>query len=133
MNISPISVLLIDDDIDDNYFHHLILQESTLVSDIKITENGFQALDYLRSIEKFPDLIFLDANMPKMNGWEFIEEYRRLSNEVNLSSIIIMLTTSLNPLDKKRALSTPGLNGFETKPLTPEMLAMVMHKYFSNS
>ena len=130
MNINPISVLLIDDNIDDNYFHNLILEESNIVSDVKTADDGFLALAYLRSINKFPDLIFLDANMPKMNGWEFIEEYKRLSSEVNLNSIIIMLTTSLNPLDKKRALSTPGLSGFETKPLTPGMLDRIVHKFF---
>jgi CheY-like chemotaxis protein len=132
MNINPISVLLIDDNEDDNYFHHLILEESALVSEVRITENSFEALAYLRSVKRFPDLIFLDANMPKINGWEFMEEYKRLSNEVNLNSVIIMLTTSLYPLDKKKALSTPGVNGFETKPLTPEMLDMILHKYFFN-
>jgi CheY-like chemotaxis protein len=130
MRANAISVLLIDDDQDDNYFHQLVLEESSLVSGISIAENIFEALSYLRSVERFPDLIFLDANMPKMNGWEFIEEYRKLTNEANLNSIIIMLTTSLNPYDKKKAMNISGLNGFETKPLTPKMLDRILHKFF---
>jgi CheY-like chemotaxis protein len=130
MRANAISVLLIDDDQDDNYFHQLVLEESSLVSGISIAENSFEALSYLRSVERFPDLIFLDANMPKMNGWEFIEEYRKLTNEANLNSIIIMLTTSLNPYDKKKAMNISGLNGFETKPLTPKMLDRILHKFF---
>jgi hypothetical protein len=41
-----------------------------------------------------------------------------------------MLTTSLNPYDKKKAMNISGLNGFETKPLTPKMLDRILHKFF---
>jgi CheY-like chemotaxis protein len=121
-------VLLVDDDDEDNYFHQLVLEESFSVDKIKIVENGLKALDFIRSAPSSPELIFLDANMPRMTGWEFIEEYKKL--ERKLHSVIIMLTTSLNPLDKQRAMRVPEISGFETKPLTPEAFDQILKRHF---
>ncbi len=123
-------VLLIDDDDDDNYFHRLILEESSLVNTIKVIDNSFEALDFIRHADTFPDLIFLDANMPKMNGWEFVEEYKKLSHQKKTNSVIIMLSTSLNPADKKRAKAVAEINGFETKPLTSDAFEKIVQEYF---
>jgi CheY-like chemotaxis protein len=69
--------------------------------------------------------------MPAMDGWEFLDEYRK----INLADriIVVMLTTSLFPEDKLRAESMPEISGFENKPLTVQKLANVLEKYFSNA
>ncbi|HXB43745.1 MAG TPA: response regulator [Puia sp.] len=125
-------VLLIDDDEDDNYYHQLILNESFSIGTIKVAENCFEALCILANGNLVPDIIFLDANMPKMNGWEFIEKYENLYAGKRLKDpVIIMLSTSLSPKDKERASHIPLINGYETKPLTKEMFERIIKQYFA--
>jgi len=123
-------IMLIDDNDDDNFYHKMIIKEVNLAKHIEVAESGFEALDYLRKSVHIPQLIFLDINMPAMNGWEFLDEYRKLSDEEKAQIIIIMLTTSLNPIDRKRAEKIQEINGFETKPLTIEILKNIFEKFF---
>jgi CheY-like chemotaxis protein len=121
-------ILFIDDDEDDNFFHQVVVKEMDGAHHIQIAESGFEALDFIKNRAKIPDLIFLDINMPKMNGWEFLEEYRKLQRDHE--TIIIMLTTSLNPMDKERSEKIPEIKGFKTKPLDAEMLKEIMRQHF---
>src|SRR5437868_14369488 len=109
-------VLLIDDNEDDNFYHEIILREADITKHIEIAETGFDALDFLQAAQPAPELIFLDINMPRMNGWEFLQRYRKLNMEQKANVVIIMLTTSLNPSDAERAKTIPEINGFEPKP-----------------
>jgi len=131
MKIKLDCVLLIDDDEDDNYFHRLVLEESSSVENIIVAESSIKALEYIKSEKINPDIIFLDVNMPKMNGWEFIEEYEKINSDRKTHPVILMLTTSPNPLDKERAKNVPVINGFEMKPLSPESFDRILLKYFS--
>jgi CheY-like chemotaxis protein len=125
-------VLLIDDDEDDNYYHQLILKESFSIGTIKVAENCFEALAFLADGNLVPDIIFLDANIPKMNGWEFIEKYEKLfAGKQQKDPVIIMLSTSLSPKDRERASQIPIINGYETKPLTKEMSQRLIKQYFA--
>ncbi len=93
-------IMLIDDNEDDNFYHQIVIRDMEITNEIKIAESGFEALEMLTKENDAPELIFLDINMPAMNGWEFLDEYNKLSDEQKASVIIIMLTTSLNPADR---------------------------------
>ncbi|MEO8150685.1 MAG: response regulator [Bacteroidia bacterium] len=125
-------IMLIDDDEDDNYFHQLIINEADVTHHLRIAVSGFEALEILANETPSPDLIFLDINMPKMNGWEFLGEYEKLSFDLKAKNVIIMLTTSLNPDDEEKAKKFNRINGFENKPLSQEMIKRIVKKHFSD-
>ena len=77
-----------------------------------------------------PDLIFVDINMPRMNGWEFLEEYNKLADQFKSQAIVVMLTTSGNPDDKAKAKLSKVISDFITKPLTKEILEGIVKQYF---
>ena len=149
-------ILLIDDDEPTNFLNKMTLEQSGCVRHIRIAQSGQTALDYLRSGKSDlpdsdqegkggagsqpgdadncprPDLIFLDINMPAMDGWEFLAQYRTLPKEKKADTVLIMLTTSLNPDDEKRTQAIPEISGFENKPLNQATLQRLLEKYFSN-
>ncbi|MEQ8471075.1 MAG: response regulator [Marinoscillum sp.] len=126
-------ILLVDDDSDDNYYHQIIINEMDIVNKIDTAMNGLEALAYLQKENQTPpDIIFLDINMPKMNGWEFLNEYKQLSKGQKSKVLILILSTSANPDDIKRAKEIEEVSGFETKPLTKEMLTEILKENFQD-
>ena len=130
------SILLIDDNDADNFYNNLIIKK--LDCSIKVTTliSGQAALDFFQS--KFddehpqPDLVFLDINMPAMNGWEFLDHYLQLNDREKTEVIIVMLSASLNPDDREMAETYSCINGFINKPLSEKSLKSTIDKYFSD-
>jgi CheY-like chemotaxis protein len=132
-------VLLIDDDEPTNFLTKMVLEEAGCTEHIHIEESGQAALDFLsrsgikkedEETSSCPDLIFVDINMPAMNGWEFMEHYSSLEKHKKGKIVMVMLTTSLNPDDRQKAEHIKDISGFETKPLNPEKLNQILQKYF---
>ncbi|MFN8283107.1 MAG: response regulator [Chitinophagales bacterium] len=123
-------IMLIDDDDDDNFFHRIVLEEIDAANNVQVATNGFEALEYLSGDNQIPDLIFLDINMPKMNGWEFLTKYSKLGIDQKAKVVIIMLSTSINPADMENAKRMSEITGFRTKPLTADMLKTILQDYF---
>jgi CheY-like chemotaxis protein len=132
-------ILLVDDDEPTNFINRMIIEEAGCTIHIQIAESGRDALDYLSHCGKFadtpernpcPDLILLDVNMPAMDGWEFLTQYKELSQAQKAEIVVVMLTTSLNPDDVARAESIPEISGFRNKPLTTGMLRKILADFF---
>jgi len=133
MNKKLHCVMLIDDNEHDNFFHERAIEKSDPATIIIKKETGVDALAYLKSHstgETHPDLIFLDINMPHMNGWEFLDAYEKLDKQLQSRAIIIMLTTSGNPDDETKARTWSSVADFITKPLTAQVLKEITDKYF---
>lgn len=137
MNNKLNCILLIDDDDATNFIHQIIIKKSNIAEQIITTLNGKQAIEFLtkngedaNTENTLPSLIFLDINMPVMDGWGFIEAYQKLSESVKNQIILVMLTTSYDPDDKKRALQIPEISEFEKKPLTFDIINRLMEKHF---
>jgi len=126
-------ILLVDDNSDDNFFHKIILNKMDIVNRIDVVINGLEALAYLKKENQTPpELIFLDINMPKMNGWEFLEQYKHLDVKQKARVVIMILTTSANPDDIKKAKEIEEVTGYETKPLTEDMMVEILNQYFQD-
>jgi CheY-like chemotaxis protein len=125
--------MLVDDNPDDNFFHERVIRKHGFAEHVIAKQTGKEALEYLKAKDQHtgchPDLIFLDINMPGMNGWEFLTEYKKLDSYFQGKIIVVMLTSSDNPEDVIKAKEYGVAFGFKTKPLTKEMLDEIMEKY----
>lgn len=132
-------ILLIDDDEPTNFINRMIIEEVGAADQIKIMQEGKSALEYLARCEEgspthpCPDLILLDVNMPAMDGWEFLSQYKELSKGQKAEIVVVMLTTSLNPDDQTRAGRIPEISGFRNKPLTADLLRQILTDFFGSS
>ncbi len=119
-------ILLVDDDSTSNFLTQMILEDLQVTDHIIVKKNGQEALDYitetcLHNNESCPELIFLDINMPIMDGFEFLEAFQKLAPKTQQTTPIILLTSSTNPRDVEKAKAYP-LAGYIQKPLTEEKL-----------
>jgi CheY-like chemotaxis protein len=131
----PSTILLIDDDAATNFYHKLIISKSGIAASMHVAHHGKEAIDYLISAqngkESMPDLIFLDINMPIMDGWEFLEQYKLLPADIREKITLVLLSASMNPGDAVRAKTFPEIAEFKNKPLTEEMVQDMVKTYFS--
>jgi len=133
-------VLLIDDDFATNFINKKIVQKANIAEHIQIALNGKEAIDYLCNTSKFvdqgtlnpqPELVFLDINMPVMDGWEFIKTYKDLVPDKRKKEIrIIMLTSSFNPADKAKANTIKEIAEYRQKTLNIAILHEIVLKHF---
>ena len=119
-------VLLIDDNEIDNYISKIMITRKNLTEKISVAASAIEALDYLETLlnkpEEFPDVIFLDINMPQMDGFGFLEEYSKFPEHVTANVSVYMLTSSSDPNDIERATQNPMVKKYFSKPLTESVL-----------
>jgi CheY-like chemotaxis protein len=123
-----IRVLLIDDSPDDERILRRAMRGTAMLENLQVVDDGDQALDCLRRRGKFaeapsPDLILLDLNLPRRDGWEVLEEVKA---DPYLSSIpVVVLTTADSPEDVSRAYRLQAAS-FITKPADFNQLERTM-------
>jgi len=127
-------ILLVDDNDDDNFIHTRVIRKMDCAEKIVVCYNGLEAMEFLTTpvngVHPQPDLIFLDINMPGMDGWEFLREYKKLDSNQQADVVMIMLSTSVNPDDHKRASEDPSIHSFLSKPLDSETLERIITDHF---
>ncbi len=122
----PLHILIIDDDEINNFIAAKLIDKIPLKSKVNTCLNGQEGINYLKSMltnqDEFPDIIFLDINMPIMNGWDFLEEYDQIKNQINKPVFINMLSSSVYNDDISKADAYETVNKFISKPLTVDKI-----------
>jgi len=118
-------LVFIDDDEATNYYHEHILNELKICNRYLFFSSAEDALNYFEKSQEAPDyippdLIFSDINMPRVNGWDFVQRLEKLKNYKK--SEVYMLTTSSNPHEMERISDYSSIIGYKEKPLSAEML-----------
>lgn len=111
-------ILLLEDDIVDVMTLKRALKQLNISNELVLKENGEDALSYLGECHDLPGIIFLDINMPKMNGLEFLLELKKNDDWVQIP--IVVLTTSKDQQDKLKTFKL-GISGYMIKPVSYEL------------
>jgi CheY-like chemotaxis protein len=124
-------VMLVDDNDTDNFIHKRVIELTGFSKNIVVKNSGKSALEYIESnllnISNLPDVIFLDINMPIVDGFVFLFEYENFPEEVKQKCKIAILSSSDNKRDIDRIVDNEYVINFITKPLSEEALADLKH------
>jgi CheY-like chemotaxis protein len=113
------NLLLIDDSEATNNFHNRLLGKLKFAETISICTNGKEGLDFLATMQQCPNLIFLDLNMPVIDGFEFLSMVHEPLEKIGPEKpLIVILTSSEENVDKERCKSLYSNIEFYSKPLT---------------
>jgi CheY-like chemotaxis protein len=117
------SIWFIDDDVINNLLNERLLKKhfpSIVCKTFSEAERAFEELS--SNADGLPDAIFLDINMPVMNGWDFLDNM--VSKKINL--MVYMLTSSIDPKDQEKAMAYSAVKDFISKPLKEERLRKII-------
>ncbi|RKS02395.1 MULTISPECIES: response regulator [unclassified Flavobacterium] len=121
---------IIDDDDIYQFTTSLLLKKSDLVNKVIVFSNGLKAINFLKdemgNIENIPDVLFLDINMPVMDGWEFLEEYLLIRPMMPKTVVIYMVSSSVDEKDVLKAKSISALSGYLVKPISSQNIMEVI-------
>ncbi|PJZ71199.1 hypothetical protein CH373_01415 [Leptospira perolatii] len=115
-------LLLVDDDSIFVALTRRTMEKAGVAGNLRVFGDGEGAITYLKSViadlNLIPDVIFLDINMPYMDGWQFLDEYSRFAGELSKQPIIYMVSSSVDEADIRKAKEIPFVKGYLVKPLS---------------
>lgn len=123
------TVMLIDDNEIDNLINQKMIEAASITENIYTHTGAKSAIEFLKNMEKLdvanqvlPDVIFLDIDMPLMDGFQFLDEFEKLTNVTKKKCKIVMLTSSINPQDFNRSKKYDNVKLYLNKPLSHDSI-----------
>ncbi|WP_299884635.1 response regulator [uncultured Lacinutrix sp.] len=135
MKTSTVELACIIDD--DSVYVNLvkkIIETKKLCENLLVFSDGKQSIEYFEAIlqnleaEQIPEIIFLDLNMPVMDGWEFLERFTKIKNKLDKAITLYVVSSSINPLDINRAKSLSSVEDYLIKPVNISELESIFTK-----
>ncbi|AEH00669.1 response regulator [Lacinutrix sp. 5H-3-7-4] len=129
MNSPVVELACIIDD--DNVYVNLvkkIIETKKLCENLIVFSDGKQSIDYFEALlqnldpTNIPEIIFLDLNMPIMDGWEFLERFTKIKNRLDKAITLYVVSSSINPLDVNRAKALSSVKDYLIKPVNIDEL-----------
>jgi CheY-like chemotaxis protein len=124
------TIMLIDDNEIDNLINQKMIEAAAISEKIYTCSSAKSGLEFLKNMEKLeladqilPDLIFLDIDMPLMDGFQFLDEFEKFGPLIKKKCKVIMLTSSINPQDYNMAKKYATVKLFLNKPLSHESIS----------
>jgi len=125
---------IVDDDLIYRYTMVKTLKSTKLPMEIMAFSDGEEAIDFmLDNLDQdsvFPDVIFLDIDMPVMDGFQFMEEYVKIKPRVGKKITIYMVSSSLDPIDIERAKNISAISDYIVKPIGLGRLKAIIEELF---
>ena len=132
MSKNPPRLCIIDDDAAYKFIFTREIKKIDLPIDTLTFSDGEEGINFLvdniNNSENLPSVIFLDINMPIMNGWEFLEEYGKL--KISKEITIYMVSSSIDPVDIKKAKEINDISDYLVKPILYETLLKIINSHF---
>ncbi|WP_337042692.1 response regulator [Emticicia sp. 17c] len=126
-------LLCIDDDETTLLLIEMVVKKAAFAKEVISITSASEALNYYHKLATSseggvvaPQLIFLDLNMPVMNGWEFLDEFVKTYAEQFSQTKVVILSSSTNPEDKEKAKNYPIIIGYIYKPITVDLLKKIV-------
>jgi len=129
-NAKYYAVMLIDDNEIDNLINQKMIEASGITEHIYTHTGARSAIEFLKNMEKLrdtgknvlPEMIFLDIDMPLMDGFQFLDEFEKLEDDTKAHCSVVMLTSSISPADVNKSKKYEYVKKYINKPLTQENL-----------
>ena len=128
------TILCVDDDPITLMLCKMVITKAAFSNEIATAKNGEEALKYFDAFKKNagsnnkPQLIFLDLNMPVMNGWEFLDSFTTKEYSDYQDTKVIILSSTIDPEDLEKSKKYPMVIDFLSKPISREMLEFLKGK-----
>lgn len=122
----------VDDDDFNNSLCKLLIRRTLKINEVNTFTEGEKALEYLvtsfkKTGEQEVTVLFLDINMPNMDGWEFLEYFNKLDSTIKKNTHICILSSSIDSRDKEKAEKDSNVFRYFVKPLSSETLLELMN------
>jgi len=125
-------IAIIDDDKIFQFTASKTIKSTAITDHILQFENGEDALKYIRQnvtdASKLPDYLFLDINMPIIDGWMFLDDYANLKPDLAKAMVIYMVSSSIDPRDITRAKNHQHVSDYVVKPVTREKFVQLIQR-----